>query len=252
MEQKSLFDSMNAKTSFGIGFVTAVLVLGTIGFIALGTCVMNGECAKGVGNGQDAVVVADAGNTNPTADIAADTNQGVVPVASESDYVRGDEDAPITMIMYSDFECPYCNRFYDTMVEVMDNYDGQVRWIYRHFPLSFHTNAQSAAEAAECAGVQGKFWEMADLLSENYSSLGSDAYNTYASQLGLNTSEFATCMDEGTYESKVKTQAQGGITAGVTGTPGTFIISADGDAIPVKGALPYDTIAGYLDTLLAE
>jgi protein-disulfide isomerase len=252
MEQKSLFDAMNTKTAFGIGFVTALLVLGTIGFIALGTCVMKGECAKGLGDGSEDVVVVKDDNTQPTADVAADTNQGVVPVATEDDYVRGDENAPITIIEYSDFECPYCTRFHETMTQVMEDYDGQVKWIYRHFPLSFHPNAQSAGEASECAGDQDKFWEMADLLYENNTELGEDMYLQLAGEIGLNTTDFTTCMNDGKYESKVKTQAQGGVTAGVTGTPGSFIISEDGEAMPIKGALPYETVSGYLDSILAE
>jgi protein-disulfide isomerase len=251
MEQKSLFQSMDSKTSFGVGFVTAVLVLGTIGFIALGACVMKGECARGLGDGSEAVVIADNGN-DPTADVAADTTQGVVPVATEDDSIRGSADAPITIIEYSDFECPYCTRFHETMLQVMENYDGQVKWIYRHFPLSFHANAQSAGEAAECAGDQDKFWEMADLLYENNTELGTEMYLKLAGEIGLNTSDFTTCMDDGKYENKVKTQAQGGITAGVTGTPGSFIITEDGEAMPIKGALPFETVAGYLDTILAE
>ena len=89
----------------------------------------------------------------------------VVPVDPENDHIRGDKDAPYSIIEYSDFECPFCARHWPTMKQILAD-DLEVNWVYRHFPLAFHPQAQPAAEASECAAEQGKFWEYADVLNE--------------------------------------------------------------------------------------
>jgi protein-disulfide isomerase len=246
----SFFDSLPSKTSFWVGFITAILVLGTLGFIILGNCVLKGSCSLGLANNGDVptdtntdLVVADDG-TVPTPE--------AVPVVNDSDHVRGDKNAPITVIEYSDFECPFCSRFHPTMQQVMTDYNGKVRWILRHYPLSFHPEALPAANAAECAAEQNKFWEYADKLFENQESLSSDYYKQLATELGLNVSQWQTCYDNSKYSDKIESQYQGGVAAGVTGTPGSFIIDQDGNAIPIKGALPYSSVSSAIDQLLAK
>lgn len=249
MEQKSLFDAMDSKTSFYIGFATAILVLGTIGFIALGSCMLNGGCDFGTPSDTDGYVTT--GDTDEPTDVQpADTTATTIPIVNADDHIRGDENAPITIIEYSDFECPYCSNFHETMLEVMENYDGQVRWVYRHFPLGFHANAIPAAIASECAAEQGEFWDYADALVENMSSLNEATYLTIASDLGLNTSDFTSCIDSNRHEETVNNQYQGGATGGVTGTPGSFIIDEEGNATPIKGALPFSTVSSMIDTAL--
>lgn len=111
-----------------------------------------------------------------------------VPI-NEDDFVYGDPDAPIAMVEYSDFECPYCSRFHPTAKQIVDDYPGQVKWIYKNFPLSsIHPSAQSAAEAAECAAEQGgneAFWAYGDLLFQNQQALNKATYLKLAQQLGL-------------------------------------------------------------------
>ena len=104
--------------------------------------------------------------------------------------------------------------------------------------------------AAECAGEQGKFWEFADDLFENQEQLGSTFYSSLQAKHGLNKSKFDTCISSGKYLDKIRAQAQSGGAAGVTGTPGSFIIGADGTAIPIKGALPYESVASAIDEVL--
>jgi protein-disulfide isomerase len=247
--QKNILDSLPSRQAFWLGFITAILSLCTLGFILLGSMMLNGSSfnfaaveAADEDGGAAAVAVAD---TEPT------TVTGV-PVVDEDDYIRGNVDAPITIIEYSDFECPFCQRFHPTVQQVLDEYGDQVRWVYRHFPLSFHANAESAALAAECAGEQGNdfFWEVGDLLFENMDSLGESTYQEIAAEVGLNVSDWQTCYDEERYISKIRTQAQEGGAAGVTGTPGSFIVDADGNAIPLKGALPYSSVSAAIDSLL--
>lgn len=249
-QTKSFFDVLPSKQAFWLGFVTAILALGTLGFILLGSCILGGDCSveglasadtQDSGNGGQVAAAADA--------VPAPTATGV-PAVTDSDHIRGNEDAAVTIIEYSDFQCPYCDRFHPTMQQVMDEYADSVRWVYRHFPLSFHPEALPAANAAECASEQGKFWEYADALFENQSSLGNEFYATLASDLGLNTTQWQDCYDTSKYQDVIEAQAQAGGAAGVSGTPGSFVIDPDGNAIPIKGALPFSSVAAAIDSVL--
>lgn len=252
--QKSFFDTIPSKTAFGLGFVTAILTLGTVGFVVLGTCMLNGSCET---VGAETTKTADVKTTAPTAPTAAPTATGKVPVVSKTDHVLGDPNAPLTLIEYSDFECPFCKRFEPTLAQIMDTYDGQVKLVYRHFPLSFHANAQKEAEASECAADQGgndAFWAYHDKILERTTSNGTgfalDALVPLAKEIGLDEAKFKDCLDSGKFTDFVKQEAAGGAAAGVTGTPGSFLIDKDGNAQAIKGALPFDTIKGMIDAAL--
>jgi protein-disulfide isomerase len=136
------------------------------------------------------------------------------------------------------------------MQQIMEQYSDSVRWVFRHFPLSFHPEATPAAIAAECAAEQGKFWEYADELFANQATLGSELYVTLAQDLNLNLTDFNDCVANKDYADKVEAQAAAGGAAGVSGTPGSFIIDADGNAIPIKGALPFSSVASAIDSVL--
>lgn len=253
--KKSFFDALHPKQSFWLGFVTAILALGTVGFVLLGSCLLGGNCsvagiaaAQNSGSGGGAVAAADAGAAAVAA-VPAPTATGV-PAVTEADHIRGNVDAPVTIIEYSDFQCPYCTRFHPTMLQVMEEYTDSVRWVFRHFPLSFHPEAMPAANAAECAGEQGKFWEFADELFENQSSLSSEYYTKLAGTLGLNVAQWQDCYDSEKYNDVIEAQAQTGGAAGVSGTPGSFVIDQDGNAIPIKGALPFSSVAAAIDSVL--
>jgi len=249
METKqSFFDALPSKQSFWLGFVTAILAMGTLGFILLGGCVLGGDCSI------EGLAVLDTQDSDDTADVAAadvptPTATGVPAVTAE-DHIRGNKDAAITIIEYSDFQCPYCSRFHPTMLQVMEEYTDSVRWVFRHFPLSFHPEAIPSALASECAGEQGKFWEYADGLFDNQTNLGSEFYATLAQDLGLNMTDFNDCMENEEYVDKIEAQAQAGAAAGVSGTPGSFVIDQDGNAIPIKGALPFSSVAAAIDSVL--
>ena len=160
-------------------------------------------------------------------------------------YVKGDDDAPITMIEYSDFECPFCGKFYsETLQQIETNYidTGKVKFVYKHFPLSFHQQARPAALAAECAGAQGQFWQMHDLMYENQDKLSESQYKQWATDLGLDVVAFEQCYDSGQFDQKITAQFAQGQANGISGTPG-FII----DGIVLSGALPYEAFAEILD-----
>jgi protein-disulfide isomerase len=157
-----------------------------------------------------------------------------VPTITEkgSDKVIGQENAPITMIEYSDFQCPLCKKFFDdTYLPVIKNYidKGQIKYVMKHFPLNIHPQAPGAALASECALEQGKFWEMHDQLfqtQENWSGNPAylDNFKKLAVNLGLNSEQFNQCLDGKTYQSNVDKDYQEGLTKAVRGTP-TFYIN---------------------------
>jgi protein-disulfide isomerase len=193
-------------------------------------------------------------------DAPAPTDDGTQPVGavtpvSDDDHIRGDKNAEVTLIEYSDFQCPFCSRFHPTMLQVMEEYKGKVRWIYRHFPLkSIHPDAQKAAEASECASEQGKFWEMADKMFEKQANgLGIENLKALAKEAGVkDAAKFASCLDSGKYTSVVDADLAGGEAAGVTGTPGTIIMGKDGKTQMVPGALPFDAVKQMIDASLAS
>lgn len=153
-------------------------------------------------------------------------NAPTVDVSGDDDPSKGDVNAPVVMIEFSDFQCPFCKRFYDeTLSQVEEKYikTGKVRLVFRDFPLAFHENAAKAAEAAECADEQGKFWEIHDTIFENQAAITVPDLKRYAGTLGLNTSQFDSCLDSGKYAEEVKKDFDEGTAAGVSGTPSFFI-----------------------------
>lgn len=187
----------------------------------------------------------------PAAAPSDDAPSGEVDMAAliDDDAIKGNPDAPVIIVEWSDFECPFCSRFYSqTLSQIEEEYidTGKVKLIYRDFPLnSIHPNAQKAAEAAECAGEQGSYFEMHDKLFEDGVAGGSSTYKGYAEELGLNTDEFNACLDSGAMTDEVAQDLRDGQAAGVTGTPGFMI---DGEL--VKGAQPFSAFKQIIDRKL--
>lgn len=145
----------------------------------------------------------------------------------DDDDVKGDKNAPVTIVEWSDFECPFCVRFYSqTLGQIEEEYikTGKAKLVYRDFPLGFHSNAQKSAEAAECAGEQGKFWEMHDKLFEEGVDGGVSSFKQFAADIGLNTKEFDDCLDSGKMAAETQKDMNDGTSVGIRGTPG-FIIN---------------------------
>jgi len=142
-------------------------------------------------------------------------------------YVKGNPNGKIVFVEYSDFQCPFCGRASTTLEPLKTAYASDTKFIFREFPLpaSMHPNAEKAAEAAECAGKQGKFYEMHDKLFANQTALAVTDLKNYASQIGLNTATFNTCLDNGETASKIQAEVQEGAGIGVGGTPSFFIYS---------------------------
>lgn len=178
----------------------------------------------------------------------APTQQNVINIDGDDDAVLGDDDAPITIIEFSDYECPFCTRFYlNTLPQIKSEYidTGKVKLIYRDYPLGFHANAQKAAEAAECAGEQGKYYEMHDKLFDEGVNGGVSSFKQYAKEIGLNAGEFNECLDSGEMASEVQKDFQDGQRVGVRGTP-TFFINGQ----YLSGAQPFEVFKQVIEEKL--
>jgi protein-disulfide isomerase len=180
------------------------------------------------------------GNSQPTKTGPTISLTGKIP--------RGNVSAPITIVEYSDFQCPFCKRVQPTLDQLLKDYNGKIKLYYKHFPLNqIHPYAQKAAEASECAADQGKFWEYHDKLFENQNALDIQSLKKYAAELGLDTNKFNSCLDNGDKASQVNTELQEGISNGVSGTPTFFI-----NGIELVGAQPYDAFKQIIDSELRK
>jgi protein-disulfide isomerase len=164
-----------------------------------------------------------------------------------ADRVVGHEDAPVTIIEFSDFQCPYCQRLAPTIDQVKSSYGDRVRVVFRHFPLPMHKDAQTAAEASLCANEQGKFWDMHDVMFEEQKSLGVDQLKEKAARIGLDTEQFNSCLDGDNFATAVAADVKAGAAAGVTGTPAMFV-----NGRFLNGAVPYEQLAKVIDEELAR
>jgi len=180
-----------------------------------------------------------------------------IPQVSDSDHIKGSRDAEIFLIEYSDLECPFCKRFHETAQQVVDEYGGQVAWVYRHFPLdTIHSKARTEAEATECAADQAGndgFWVYIDKIFEvtpSNNGLDLDDLPSLASQVGLDGGALESCLNSGKYKDRVESDYQSGLTAGVTGTPGNFIVNDKGEAWVIPGAVPFETLKVTIDEAL--
>ena len=183
-----------------------------------------------------------------------------VPEINESDHVLGSPNAPIVIVEYSDFDCPFCKQFHETMHSVIDKYgaDGKVAWVYRQFPLSqLHPSAPHLAEASECVAELGgneAFWKFADLVfGERATNELTDTTKLpdYAATAGVDKDAYNECVESGRNRAKVDEDFNDGVAAGVRGTPYSFIQIA-GQQLPVNGAQPLEYITANLDSLIEQ
>ena len=164
-------------------------------------------------------------------------------VSSQDAYTLGPEDAPITIVEFSDFQCPFCRRWHDEVYEpLLASYPGQIRVVYRHLPLtSIHPDAFSAAEAAMCAGEQDAFWQYHEKLFSS-ETLGSEVYKQYAQELGLDMTTFEACMTDHKYQEAIQKDSDFAIGLGVRSTPTFFI-----NGLAIVGAQPLDVFKQVID-----
>lgn len=146
------------------------------------------------------------------------------PSVNKTDHAQGNDNADLTIVEYGDYQCPYCGAAYPVLKELMKEFKGQVNFVFRNFPLSeMHPYARPAAIAAEAADLQGKFWEMHDVIYENQQSLNESFLFQLAEKIGLNLSQFKEDIQKTELEKKVDSDFESGIISGVNGTPSFFI-----------------------------
>lgn len=189
----------------------------------------------------------------------AERAKNVRRVDLERDHVFGNPKAKISIIEYSDFECPYCQAFHKTPKQVIEQYQGQVNWVYRHYPLPFHNPvAQKAAEASECIAELGgneAFWTFTDALYAR-GPIGDEAKAladklTLVDNLGLDRNGFQECLNSGRYAARVADDLQEGSQIGINGTPGTVILNNENGAVRlVSGAVPPESLAASIEQVL--
>ena len=194
-------------------------------------------------------------NTPPT----VNTNFSSMRPVSADDHILGNPNASLVIVEYSDSECPFCKTFHTTLRRVISEYgkDGKVAWVYRHFPIDqLHSKARKEAEAMECAnelGGNAKFWEYTNALydkTNSNNSLDPLELPKIAKTVGLNVSDFETCLSSGKYAEKVEADYQDAVKAGGRGTPNSIILSKDGVRTPIEGAMPYESLKTIIDELL--
>jgi protein-disulfide isomerase len=160
---------------------------------------------------------------------------------------RGPANAKVTIVEFSDFQCPYCSQAFGTIEELMQQYAGKVKLVFRQFPLPIHPQAEKAAEASLCAADQGKFWEFHDLLFKNQRKLDLADLKAHAASAGLDATKFAQCLDSGEKKKLVDQDLEAGQAAGVNGTPAFFI-----NGVFLNGALPLEEFKKVIDPELAS
>lgn len=173
------------------------------------------------------------------------------------EFALGRSDAPLVMVEYTDYQCPYCNTFYTTtFTELKKQYidTGKMRFVSRDYPLDFHPHALKAAQATHCAGEQDKFWQMKDLLMINSSRLTPEVITTLAIDVSLDVGKFRACQDSGKYLTEIKRGIVVANDAGINGTPAFVIGKMTGDYLEgtlVVGAQPYEIFDGLIKDILS-
>ena len=244
---ENTMDNTQRPTGFWDGSSKAMFLMGLFLGVALSSTVGLGLLLSGkfVGGTTPQVAQVPVQPVNNGEDTPPPS--GPVKEVKASDHVKGGKNAKVTLIEYSDFECPFCKRFLPTIQQALKDFPNDVRLVYRHFPLrSLHPSAQKAAEASECAAKLGgndAFWKMHDKLIAD-SAMSVDNMKRFAKEIGIDQGKFNTCLDSGEMVGRVETDFNEGGAAGVQGTPATFI-----NGVLVSGAIPYDGAGGFKEKL---
>ncbi|MCC7469810.1 MAG: thioredoxin domain-containing protein [Bacteroidetes bacterium] len=185
---------------------------------------------------------------NPVDDVNNDSS--LVPEVMESDFIRGKENAKITIIEYADFSCTYCAVYHPTLKKILDEYDGKVRWVYRHLPI-FNIDAAIAGQCIGSLKGDKAFWNFADEMYANREKASNSFYAELASKEGLSAEEYSKCIEDPNIKSKIQSDfSQDRIILGLNATPHTVIIDKNGKEFSFSGALSYENLKSVLDRLV--
>lgn len=190
----------------------------------------------------------------PSTGKLTDDQSSKIPAITKEDHITGSANPQVYLLEYSDFQCPFCSRFHPTTLQALKEYGDKLALVYRHFPLdSLHPQARPAAVASECINKLGgntAFWKFADLVFGDQTKLSD--ISALAVAAGVNKQSFDSCVASGEFDSLVESQYQGGLEAGVTGTPGNFIINSKGEVWVLPGAVPYENLKAAIDEALSN
>lgn len=237
--------------------LTVPIAIVVAGLLVAGAVMFSG------GNESNSVAQAPSDNQpTPSQPQPSGSTDSINPVTNE-DHIKGNPNAAVKIVEYSDFECPFCKRFHDTMNQVMDEYGegGDVAWVFRQFPLDqLHPkNARRAAIASECASELGgndAFWKFTDGWFEVSPTNDQTDFEAVTAQLvseiGLDEKAFGTCLTSGKYDQHVQEDADNAIVTGGRGTPWSVVIGPNGKTYPVNGAQPYAAIKQVIDVALSN
>lgn len=250
MSTKENIDSNKNKNLAGMIIVAALLF--AAGFFIGSLYQENQQLKKGVTVAQPgAAADQPTAPQGPTAETLA-----TMPAVSDDDYIRGDENADVVLVEYSDYECPFCNRFHPTTKQILEEFSN-VALVYRHYPLPFHPLAQKAAETAECVGKVGgneAFWTYTDSLfaaaEKTGGTLSQEMLDEAVTASGASVSQVTTCVESGEMTERVTAQSTTGGTAGISGTPGTIIVVKGEPKELIPGALPFDQVKAMIEKYL--
>ncbi len=252
----------NQDTKSTIALVISILALGLSGYVTLGNAGLLGDAGEGE-TGSD---FSQKVRTEIEAYVDEQRQAAAGPAASapaakidpstlpDDDAVKGDEDAPVTIVEFSDYQCPYCGRFFnDTLPELREKYidTGKVKHVFRDFPLGFHADAMPAASAAECVREQGgdeAYFAYHDLLFQNQQALDADSLKKYAEGIsGVDADKLAECIDTNQMQSEVQADFVAGQQAGVQGTPAFFV-----NGRLISGAQPFSVFEAIIEEELSK
>lgn len=246
-----MFDGASPKLTFMFGIIAGVALAVIVGLAIF--------LPRSTSTSKTTNTTGTAGAATNTA-AAAPTFKDVAPI-SKDEYIRGDKNAKLTLVSYTDLECPFCKTFHPTLKQLLTDYDGQVNVIFRNYPLSFHANAPKQAEAALCVGKLGgadDYWSYVDKIFERTTSNGTGFaladLGPLAKEVGVDQTKFQTCLDGGEMAQKIKDDMADGNAGGVTGTPSTLIVDPKtGKTLSgIPGAYPLDQAKTFIDEALTQ
>jgi len=249
MSTKEMTTTSKNKNMAGMIIVAALLF--AAGFF-IGSLYQENQQLKKVAVAQPSVAADQPTEPQgPTAETLA-----ALPAVSDDDYIRGDKNADIVLVEYSDYECPFCNRFHPTTKQILEEFDN-VALVYRHYPLPFHPLAQKAAETAECVGKVGgndAFWAYTDALFASAEGTGGtlsqEMLDEAITASGASTAQVTACVEAGEMKERVTAQSTAGGAAGISGTPGTVIVVKGEPKELIPGALPFDQVKTMIEKYL--
>ncbi|MHB1086214.1 MAG: DsbA family protein [Minisyncoccota bacterium] len=222
--------------------------------IIIAGALIGGAVYLGISKSAGAVALQPQGGEQFTGDL-----EQMMPITS-TDHIRGNPDAPIKIVEYSDFECPFCKRFHETMKQVSAEYGDKVAWVYRQYPLDqLHSKARKEAVASECAAELGgneAFWKFTDRFFELTPSNDQTNIDTVlpqiAKEIGLDGAKFASCLGSGRHDAHVEESVQNAAATGGNGTPWSIVVSESGKKYPLSGAQPYEAVTQLIDLALKD